>query len=81
MVAILIGTAGIGLVAHVLGLEPATLMIAAVFAVGGSVALTFPRSDPDDIPAPQQTETLRVRPIGRSITGSGSCLGCWPPCS
>ncbi|GFP51331.1 hypothetical protein LAUMK22_05251 [Mycobacterium kansasii] len=66
VVAILIGTAGIGLVAHVLGLEPATLMIAAVFAVGGSVALTFPRSDPDDIPAPQQTETP-PRPADREI--------------
>ncbi|KZS69161.1 hypothetical protein A4G29_12685 [Mycobacterium kansasii] len=41
--AVLGGTAGGGLVAQLVGLESTTVLIAIVFAAGGSLALSFPR--------------------------------------
>lgn len=55
VVAVLGGTAGGGLVAHLLGLESTTLLIAVVFAAGGALALTFPRSDAEAPPDREQT--------------------------
>lgn len=81
VVAVLSGTAGGGLLAHVLGLKPTTLLIAVAFATGGLLALTFPRSD--GLPAPDQPATLPKHPKRwwRSITESGCYSDCWPPCS
>ncbi|ETW24216.1 hypothetical protein MGAST_09745 [Mycobacterium gastri 'Wayne'] len=52
--AILGGTAGGGLVAHLLGLQPASSLIAVVFAAGGGLALTFPR--PNAVAAPHRKQ-------------------------
>ncbi|WP_133056467.1 MFS transporter [Mycobacterium decipiens] len=54
--AILVGTAGSGLVAHQLGLEATMVLVASVFAAVGLLALAFPRQRVGDPSQPEHTE-------------------------
>jgi len=56
VVAVLLGTSGCGLLGRLLGLETTTVLIAVVFAAGGLLALSFPRSRAGDRMPPKRAD-------------------------